>query len=227
MKCKSGVPPGTVFNALIYIMLDGHLPRILLAEDDDHSRNLLGRYLVSWGYEVVAVREGQEAVAVLDGEDPPAIALVDWMMPGLEGTGVCAHVREQAARSYTYIILLTAKADKDEVARGLEAGADDYLVKPCDLTELRARLRVGQRVVALEQTLCQQVVALRESLDQVRQLKELLPICAWCKRVRDDEDYWHNIEEYLHDHTGTDFTHGICPACLENMRAQLSQGSTG
>ena len=87
--------------------------------------------------------------------------------------------------------------------------------------ELRARLRAGERVIRLERSLAQQVAALRETLDQVRQLKELIPICAWCKRVRDDEDYWQSIEEYLHVHTGSDFTHGICPHCLENMRSTV------
>ncbi len=153
----------------------------------------------------------------------PPIALVDWMMPGMEGIEVCAFVRQQTDRPYTYLILLTAKADKEAVAAGLEAGADDYVVKPCDLTELRARLRVGERMVALERTLARQVVQLRESLDHVRQLKELIPICAWCKRVRDDEDYWHHIEEYLHRETGSDFTHGICPHCLETMRDSIPE----
>ena len=197
--------------------------RILLAEDEEHSRRILAHYLTVWGYQVVEARDGLEAATILAGENAPAIALVDWMMPGMEGIEVCAFVRRQTDRPYTYLILLTAKADKGEVAAGLEAGADDYVVKPCDLAELRARLRVGERMVGLERTLAQQVVQLRETLDHVRQLKELIPICAWCKRVRDDEDYWHNIEEYLHLETGSDFTHGICPHCLEAMRDSMPE----
>ncbi len=200
-----------------------HLPatgsrRILLAEDEARYRRILSHYLNSWGYTVVSVRDGTEAVAALTGGDAPALALIDWMMPGIEGPEVCKQVRSLADRPYTYLILLTAKADKGEVAAGFEAGADDYVTKPCDMTELRARLKVGERMVALEQTLAQQVETLQHALDHVRQLKELLPICAWCKRVRDDKDYWHSIEEYLHVHTGTDFTHGICPHCVEAMR---------
>ena len=192
--------------------------RILLAEDEEHSRRILAHYLTVWGYEVTEARDGLEAAAVLAAQDSPAIALVDWVMPGMEGVEVCAHLRQQRDRPYTYLILLTAKADKQEVAAGLEAGADDYVVKPCELSELRARIKVGERMVQLERALARQVVELRETLDHVRQLKELIPICAWCKRVRDDEDYWHNIEEYLHVHTGSDFTHGICPHCLEAVR---------
>ena len=201
--------------------------RVLLAEDDDHSRRLLSHYLASWGFEVVPACDGLEALNILEGDRSPALALIDWIMPGMEGTEVCARVRRATDRPYTYLVLLTAKADKGEVAEGLEAGADDYVVKPCDLVELRARLRVGERVVTLERTMARQLVTLRETLDQVRQLKELIPICAWCKRVRDDEDYWHSIEEYLHVQTGTDFTHGICPECLASMRAQMEKRTDG
>lgn len=191
---------------------------ILLADDEEPSRRFLTYYLTNWGYSVTSVGDGLEAATVLDGDNAPAIALVDWIMPGMEGPALCKHVRQQPERPFTYLILLTAKTNKDEVAEGLDAGADDYVTKPCDMKELRARLRVGERMVAVERALAQQVVSLREALDHVRQLKELLPICAWCKRIRDDEDYWHSIEEYLHDHTGTDFTHGICPHCLDSLR---------
>ena len=201
--------------------------RVLLAEDDDHSLRLLSRYIDSWGFEVVPARNGLEAMEILKADDAPPLALIDWIMPGMEGIEVCSQVRAQAGRPYTYLILLTAKADKEEVAAGLEAGADDYVVKPCDMTELRARLRVGERVVTLERKLARQVIALQETLDQVKQLKELIPICAWCKRVRDDEDYWHNIEEYLHVQTGTDFTHGICPECSAAMQAELKKAAAG
>ena len=196
--------------------------RILLAEDEEHSRRVLSYYLKNWGFGVVTAKDGLEATAVLDNEDPPPLALVDWMMPGMDGIQVCQRVRSQPEKPYTYIILLTAKSDKDEVAAGLEAGADDYVTKPCDLTELRARLRVGERMVALERTMAHQVVTLRDALDQVRQLKDLLPICAWCKRVRGDEDYWQSIEEYLHEQAGTDFTHGICPHCVEEMKRKTA-----
>ena len=205
------------------VLMSTEPKRVLLAEDEEHSRRILAHYLTVWGYSVVEARDGLEAAAVLGAPDAPSIALVDWMMPGMEGTEVCAFVRQQTDRPYTYLVLLTAKADKDEVAAGLEAGADDYVVKPCDLAELRARLRVGERMVALERTLARQVLQLRETLDHVRQLKELIPICAWCKRVRDDEHYWHNIEEYLHHETGSDFTHGICPHCAEVMRNSMAE----
>ena len=196
--------------------------RILLAEDEEHSRRVLSHYLQRWGFSVVTACDGLEALAALDAEEPPPLALIDWMMPGMDGIQLCEYVRSQGEKPYTYIILLTAKSDKDELATGLEAGADDFVTKPCDLTELRARVRVGERMVALERTMARQVVTLRDALDQVRQLKDLLPICAWCKRVRGDEDYWQSIEEYLHEQAGTDFTHGICPHCVEEMRRKAA-----
>ncbi len=201
---------------------DAHLTPILLAEDDEDSRRMLGYWLQSWGFGVVSVGNGLEAAEVMSGDNPPSLVLLDWMMPKMDGVEVCRHIRQQAGQPFTYIILLTAKSDKKEVAVGLGAGADDYVVKPCDMTELRARLRVGERMVAVERRLAQQVVTLQDALDQVRQLKELLPICAWCKRVRADEDYWQSIEEYLHDHAGTDFTHGICPHCVSEMRRKAA-----
>ena len=194
---------------------------ILLADDEEHSRRILCHYLTSWGYSVIEARDGLEAAAVLGSPAAPSLALVDWVMPGMDGIQLVQYIRQLPERPYTYVILLTAKSDKGEVAMGLEAGADDYVTKPCDLTELRARLKVGVRMVTMERALAQQVVTLRDTLEHVRQLKELIPICAWCKSVRDDEDYWHSIEEYLHAETGTDFTHGICPRCLETMRAAI------
>lgn len=158
---------------------------------------------------------------ILDGEDPPSIAIVDWMMPKLDGLEVCRRVRACKDRPYLYLLLLTAKSQKEEVAAGLDAGADDYVIKPFDPDELRARLKVGQRVVQLERTLARKVADLEQALADVRRLKTLLPICAYCKSVRDDKDYWHQIEEYIHSETGTDFTHGICPKCLAKLESQM------
>ncbi|MGH9561550.1 MAG: response regulator, partial [Terracidiphilus sp.] len=134
--------------------------RILVAEDDAISRRMLQAFLTKWGYRVDVAADGTEAFAALEEPNCPQLAVLDWMMPGLEGPEVCRKVRELADRPYTYILLLTARGQKDDLLRGLESGADDYLTKPFDSQELRARLRVGERILDLQRNL----IAAREEL---------------------------------------------------------------
>jgi two-component system cell cycle response regulator len=134
--------------------------RILIAEDDPVSRRMLEAFLQKWGYHVVAAADGVDALRILESEDAPELAILDWMMPGLEGPQVCQRVRAHPDRPYVYILLLTARSQKDDLLRGLESGADDYLTKPFDAQELRARLHVGQRILELQNGL----IAAREEL---------------------------------------------------------------
>jgi DNA-binding response OmpR family regulator len=196
--------------------------RILIAEDHYVSRHLLERNLSNWGFDVITAEDGDAAVRVLESEDAPPLAIVDWMMPKLDGLEVCRRIREKKDRPYIYLVLLTAKSHKEEIATGLEAGADDYVIKPFDPDELRARLKVGQRVVELERQLAKRVNDLEQALSDVKKLRRLLPICMYCKSVRDDKDYWHEIEEYIHTETGADFSHGICPNCMGKLHEQGS-----
>jgi diguanylate cyclase (GGDEF)-like protein len=127
--------------------------KILIAEDDPISRRLLEVFLTKWGYEVVIATTGTEALQLLQRMDAPRLAVLDWMMPGLEGVQVCQRIREQKDRPYIYLLLLTARTQKEDLLKGLESGADDYLTKPFDAQELRARLHVGQRVLELQDNL--------------------------------------------------------------------------
>lgn len=135
-------------------------PRILIAEDDPVSLRVLQAFLSKWKYEVVAVTDGLEALRILQSDDAPSIAILDWMMPGMEGPEVCRHVRQLPGRPYVYILLLTARNLKGDLLRGLAFGADDYLTKPFDAMELRARLHVGLRILDLQHNL----IAAREEL---------------------------------------------------------------
>ena len=119
---------------------------------------------MNWGFGVVSAEDGEQALAILESEDAPPLAILDWMMPKMDGVGVCSRVREHANRPYVYLVLLTAKSQKEEIAAGLQAGADDYVIKPFDPDELRARLTVGQRVVALERALARKVADLESAL---------------------------------------------------------------
>jgi len=134
--------------------------RVLIAEDDPMSRRLLAAILAKWGYDVVPCADGAEAWTALQFDDAPRIALLDWMMPGLDGPQVCREVRRLARDAYTYIVLLTAKSGKEDLIEGMDAGADDYVGKPFDPHELQVRLRAGQRVVELHE----QLLATREEL---------------------------------------------------------------
>lgn len=135
--------------------------KILIADDEQVSRRMLQRLLTKWGYEVVSVEDGKSAWEQLNTPDAPRIALLDWMMPRRNGIDVCREMRANRPEPYTYILLLTAKDAKESVVEGLESGADDYLTKPFHPQELKARLRVGIRLLELEDTLVQDREAMR------------------------------------------------------------------
>ena len=187
--------------------------------------HFLERILGSWEFEVETAEDGEQALQILESDNAPSIAILDWMMPKIDGATVCSRVRMMSDRPYTYLLLLSARGKKDELATGLNSGADDYVVKPYNAEELRARLKVGERVVALERELQRQVGELEAALAQVRQLKGLVPICMYCKNVRDDTNYWLRLEEYMHQEIGTDFSHGVCPNCLGEFYRQM--GTSG
>lgn len=191
--------------------------KVLIAEDDPVSRKLLESALVRWSHEVVVTGNGQEAWEALQAEDGPRLAILDWMMPGLDGVDLCRRARENEATRSTYLILLTARDSATDLIQGLDAGADDYLTKPFNRDELRARVQVGERILGLQQELSARVGELEEALAHVKQLQGIIPICCYCKSVRQDEQYWRKIEDYLAAHTDVDFSHGICPDCWESV----------
>lgn len=190
---------------------------ILVADDDVVSTRVLEATLRHWGHEVAVARDGLAAWEILRREDAPKLAIIDWMMPGLEGPEVCRRVRALARSSPTYMILLTAKGKPDDVVLGLDSGADDFVTKPFDRQELRSRIRVGERVVGLHEAMEERVKELETALSQVKQLKGLLPICAYCKKVRDDRNYWQRVETYIAAHSDARFSHGICPDCWKDV----------
>lgn len=198
--------------------------KLLIAEDDPVSRRLLEVMLTGWGYEVQVACAGRSVCQALEAADPPLLALLDWMLPEMDGLEICRRVRSTETGKTIYIVLLTTKAGKQDVIAGLDSGADDYITKPFDREELRARLRAGCRIVDLQSRLAQRMAELEESMTQVKLLHGLLPMCAWCKKVRDDQNYWQEVECYVAAHSEARFTHGICPACMEEAKAGLKAG---
>jgi CheY-like chemotaxis protein len=191
--------------------------KVLIAEDDPVSRRVLVATLDKFGYEVVVASDGAEAWAALQLADAPRLAILDWMMPEMDGVELCRRVRDLPTTTPPYLILLTAKSGKENIVRGLEAGANDYLTKPFDRAELHARVQVGAHVLELQGNLAARVCELEAALSQVKHLQGLLPICSYCKKIRDEQNYWHRVENYISEHAEVSFSHGICPACYDDV----------
>ena len=194
--------------------------KVLAADDDSVTRTLLGRLLRN-KYDVTVASNGLEAWEALTIKDGPQLAVLDWQMPGLDGPEICRRLRASAETRPMYVLLLTAtrKTTKDLVA-GLHSGADDYVTKPFHADELLARVDVGRRMLELQHRLGERVRELQEALVSVRRLEGLLPICAWCKRIRCDQDYWQELEGYLSERSELKFTHGVCPQCQSKQREE-------
>jgi sigma-B regulation protein RsbU (phosphoserine phosphatase) len=196
---------------------------ILIAEDDPVSRPLLQATLANWGYAVSATANGTEALAVLQREEAPSLAILDIMMPGMDGIAICRKVRESQTTNPPYIILLTAMATKQNVVKGIEAGANDYLSKPFHRDELRVRVGVGVQMLDLQRALTERVKELEAAFSQVKQLQSMLPICSYCNKIRNDQNYWQRVEGYISDHTNVEFSHGICPACHVRVKEEMAE----
>jgi len=197
--------------------------RVLIAEDDAISRRLLEANLMRIGYDVVTVENGAEAWQALSAEGGPRLAVLDWMMPEMDGAEVCRRVRGEASLRYIYLILLTARGRKEDRAQGFDAGADDYLTKPFDTQDLRARISVGRRILDLQTALTSKVDELEDALHQVKQLQGLLPICMHCKKIRDEEATWHQLEAYIEQRCDAAFTHALCPDCLAQHYPEIRE----
>jgi sigma-B regulation protein RsbU (phosphoserine phosphatase) len=198
--------------------------RILVAEDDAATRRILGATLERFGWDVITAEDGNAAWQIFEtttGAGTPELAVLDWLMPGLEGPEICRRLRATPGFESVYIILLTSLRDKADLAEGLAAGANDYISKPFDPIELEARVRVGERMVKLQSSLAARVTELELALLHVQRLQGLLPICSYCKKVRNETNYWEQVDSYLASHSDLNFTHGICPTCLEKMMKEL------
>jgi DNA-binding response OmpR family regulator len=196
--------------------------RALVADDDPVTREIVSRPLARWGFDVSVVADGDAAWRCLQTAEGPIVAILDWMMPHMDGPQICRQVRAERPQANIYLMLLTSLESRRDLVAGLDAGADDYLVKPCDQEELRARVQVGRRMLTLQERLADRVVELQEALASVKQLHGLLPICSYCKRIRGDDQYWQQVEAYISERSGVQFSHGICPTCFETVTKELA-----
>ncbi len=183
--------------------------KILTADDDAGTRKVLTRTLKSLGHEVVETQDGHEAWLQYRIYHF-SLVISDWVMPGMDGIELTKLVRKENRPKYTYIIMLTSLEGKGRYLEGMESGADDFINKPFDKDTLAARLRVAERILNLQQ--------------EVKQLEGLLPICSYCKKIKDDDQQWQQMESYISRRTEANFSHGICPECYErHMLPQLQQ----
>jgi CheY-like chemotaxis protein len=199
---------------------------VLIADDDRIAAAVLSRTLQQWNYDVTVVPDGAEAWSHLQAaqsKGAPTLAILDWMMPHLEGADVCRRVRRDMPLANMYLMLLTSLESRSHIVAGLDAGADDYLVKPFDPDELRARVSVGVRVLALQERLADRVGELQDALANVKQLHGLLPICSYCKRIRGDDQYWTQVESYVAARSDAQFSHGICPPCAQKVNQEIDE----
>jgi phosphoserine phosphatase RsbU/P len=200
--------------------------RILVAEDDSVTRRLIEATLSRIGFDVITAADGHATWRILetfDGKNAPELLVLDWMMPGIDGIEICRKVRTTPGLELMYILLLTMRSEKEDLAMGLTAGANDYIAKPFHPIELESRIRVGQRIVNLQQSLTSRISDLEAALADVRRLQGLLPICSYCKKVRNEANYWQQVESYITTHSDLELSHSVCPTCLERVMREIDQ----
>lgn len=191
--------------------------KILIADDSLVVRRRLAALLAEWGHEVVETKDGEETWRLLCGEAVPPIAILDWVMPEPDGVELCKRIRETPALRKTYVLMLTGMSNPEDIVAGLNAGANDFIIKPFNEPELQARVNVGVRMVELQAELSNRVLELEHAMAEITQLRGILPICAYCKSVRNDQNYWQTVEQYIGSHADVKFSHGICPKCVEKV----------
>jgi sigma-B regulation protein RsbU (phosphoserine phosphatase) len=196
--------------------------KVLVVEDDPFFQRVLHKRIAIDGYQVMTASDGREGMKAIVTFEPDLV-ISDWMMPQVDGLELCQSVKTGLRESAPYFILLTAKGEINDRLLGLETGADDYLVKPCDQGELMARVRAGLRIVVLTQELRHSLNDLKQAKAELEagqaelsRLSENLPICAQCKRVRGANGKWQELEQYLKTRLQADHDHAICPDCHES-----------
>ncbi|MBK6766454.1 MAG: response regulator [bacterium] len=189
--------------------------KVLAVDDDRVTLVTLERLLAKFGYEPLTALNGTDGLRLFL-EHKPQILITDWMMPEMEGPTMVKTIRAFAESEYTYIIMLTSRNEKEDMMSGMLAGVDEFLSKPIDPDQLRARLRVGKRIMTLQASLASRVSELERERKHIKVLQGFLPICSYCKKIRDDENLWSQIEEYIAEHQANiQFSHSICPDCFE------------
>jgi len=191
--------------------------QILIADDDPISRRLAMHALTGCGADVAIAEDGNGAWTRIQERTQSIVLILDRMMPEIDGVELCRRARLLPTFPPLYIVMVTSAAETSDITAGLDAGADDYVIKPFNAAELKARAQVGMRMVALQESMARRLAELEQALASVKQLRGLLPMCSYCKKIRVDDKYWQQLEGYLTEHSDAEFSHGICPECFPSV----------
>ncbi len=190
--------------------------QILIVDDKPKNLQVIGTILRENGYLFSIARNGKKALEIIK-QNPPDLILLDIMMDEMDGFETCRHLKNDPDTLDIPVIFLSALADIESKVKGFTIGAADYVTKPFQAEEVLARVKTHLALYSLQKRLEEKNALLQEALDNNKTLKGMLPICSRCKKIRDDEGYWNQIEKYVEDHSDALFSHGICPVCMEVM----------
>jgi DNA-binding response OmpR family regulator len=204
--------------------------KILVAEDDHDLLLLTTEVLRKAGYEVLEALTGTECLDAVRTRHPDLV-LLDVMLPDMTGTEVCRQIKADESLQGIFVILISGlRVSSSHQADGLNVGADGYIIKPISNKELLARVESMVRIKRAEDALREKekeqerlISELQEALAEIKTLRGFIPICAWCRKVHDDEGYWQQLEAYISKHTDAVFSHGICPECAEKYRGEIEE----
>ncbi len=193
---------------------------ILIVDDQPVSLRLLLAFMERQGFTVLVAASGEEALAVI-GETRPDLILLDVLMPALNGFDICRLLKEQEETADIPVIFVTALTNLEDKVKGFAAGGVDYVTKPFQHQEVLARVVTHLNLARLRKELESKNRQLQTALDEIRQLAGIVPICAKCKKIRNDEGYWQQVEKFINTHTGAEFTHSYCPDCYDGEMREL------
>jgi len=204
--------------------------KILITDDSPDVLLMSTTLLRRAGYEVLEASTGKECLDAVRVHHPDLV-LLDVMLPDMTGIQVCRQIKNDKSLKDIFVILASGvQVSSDNQAEGLDIGADGYIIKPIPNKEFLARIQAGERIKRAEDALREKekqqqtlILQLEEAIAEIKTLKGCIPICATCKKIRDDEGYWNQLEAYISKHTDATFTHGICPTCLEQARAEVKK----
>jgi DNA-binding response OmpR family regulator len=196
--------------------------RVLCVDDDPATQLVLSGIIEDAGWQAESALSATAARDAMASNPGIQVVLLDWMLPDGSGVDLCRELKTRAGASL-YVILVTVRGTPEDVETGLDAGADDYLVKPVSPVEVRARIRSGFRAADAQRQLAERLAQLELALKRVSSLESLLPLCMYCRRINSAET-WQSVEDYLWDHVDVKVSHGCCPDCLSKLTRQLGQG---